>query len=519
MPAPVACRMENAPEKTLADYLDIARRRKLYFVIPLALVLVLGVIIVFLLPKMYRSDAVVLIESQQVPTDFVRSTITSYADERIEVIKQRVLTTANILSIVKKFDLYPRDRAIKGPSEVADEFRENVIIERMSVDNRRRDAVTIAFRLGFLEQSPRTAQAVTNELLTLFLNENVKTRSARAAETTEFLSSEAQKIQTQITELEAAIARFKQENRNNLPELGQANQQELERLNATYRTLGGQAEGLRGRLDVLQSQVAVVSAQGSEQGGSNVAALEADLARLLTRYTEKHPEVIATRQRIEDARAKEATAPPVLSPAAAQLQSQIDAAKGEMRFLEQQRAAVEAQIRVVQERIAQAPEVEQQFKNLMRDYDNLQSKYQELKDKQIEARISQNLEEEQMGERFSVIEPPQLPNEPAAPDRPKLLLLVLAAAIGAGAGLVILLEMMDPALRGQRAFTAALGSAPLVTVPLIETSADFTDRRRKWLLVGGLTLAGMVVALLAVHFFYMELDLLFYSLTAKLARL
>jgi polysaccharide chain length determinant protein (PEP-CTERM system associated) len=512
--------MESPQEKTLADYIDIARRRRFYFLAPAAFVLLFGTILVFLLPKVYRSDAVVLIESQQVSADLVRAAMTSFADERIEVIKQRVLTTANILEIIKKFNLYPGELNRKGPSEVVEQFRENVVIERVSVDSRRRDAVTIAFRLGFLDSSARTAQSVTSELLTLFLSENVKTRSARAAETTEFLSSEAQKIQVQITDIETALARFKQENRNSLPELGNANQAELDRLNDTYRTIGGQMESLKGRVDVLQSQVSVVSAQGSEQGGAqNVAALEADLARLLSRYTEKHPDVIALRQRIDEARQKESVSAPVLSPAVAQLQSQIDAARSEQRFLEGQRTGVEAQIKVVQERIAKAPEVEQQYKNLLRDYDNLQSKYQELKDKQIEARISQNLEEEQMGERFSVVEPPQLPAEPAAPDRGKLLLLVLAASFGAGGGLVVVLEMMDPALRGQRTVAAVLGSPPLVTVPLIETSTDYADRKRKWLLLGLAMVATLLVGLLLVHFFVIDLDLLFYTLTSKLARL
>jgi polysaccharide chain length determinant protein (PEP-CTERM system associated) len=512
--------MELAQEKSLSDYLDMAKRRRMYFIAPFLAVLLVGTVVVFLLPKVYRSDAVVLIESQQVPEEFVRSTISTYADERLEVIKQRVLTTSNIVGIVKKFDLYPRDRILIGPSEVSDLFRDNVIVERVSVDDRRKNAVTIAFRLGFLDKRAPTAQGVTNELLTLFLNENVKTRSARAAETTEFLSTEAQKIQSQIREIEVSITRFKQDNRDNLPELGQANQQALERLNTTFRSIGGQVESLRGRVDTLQAQRAAVEAQGSDKGGSqSAAALETDLISLLSKYTDRHPDVIALRERIAEAKLRETSSAPVLSPAAAQLQSQIDAARSEMRFLEGQASAIEGQIKVVQERIVRAPEVEQAYKNLERDYENLQKKYQQLKDKQIEARIAQNLEEEQMGERFSVTEPPQLPNTPAAPDRPKLMMLVLFAALAAGGGLVILLESMDPALRGQGAVSEVLGVAPLVTVPVIETSVDFGDRRRRWLLMGIAAIGVLVIALAMVHFFYMDLDLLFYTLTSKLAKL
>jgi uncharacterized protein involved in exopolysaccharide biosynthesis len=294
----------------------------------------------------------------------------------------------------------------------------------------------------------------------------------------------------------------------------------LERLNTTFRSIGGQVESLRGRVDTLQAQRAAVEAQGSDKGGSqSAAALETDLISLLSKYTDRHPDVIALRERIAEAKLRETSSAPVLSPAAAQLQSQIDAARSEMRFLEGQASAIEGQIKVVQERIVRAPEVEQAYKNLERDYENLQKKYQQLKDKQIEARIAQNLEEEQMGERFSVTEPPQLPNTPAAPDRPKLMMLVLFAALAAGGGLVILLESMDPALRGQGAVSEVLGVAPLVTVPVIETSVDFGDRRRRWLLMGIAAIGVLVIALAMVHFFYMDLDLLFYTLTSKLAKL
>ena len=125
-----------------------------------------------------------------------------------------------------------------------------------------------------------------------------------------------------------------------------------------------------------------------------------------------------------------------------------------------------------------------------------------------------------MGERFSVIEPPNLPDEPFAPQRSQLMLLVVAAALGAGFGLALLLEMLQPALWGQSAIVAAMGSAPLAVIPLIggEDAAARPGLARHWLYAGAGLLA-LLVLLLVVHFAVTPLDLLWLSLVDRLTHL
>ncbi len=517
--------MDVAHEQSITDYLAMFWRRRVFIAVPLIVVLLLGTLVVFLLPAMYRSDATILIESQQIPETLVRSTITTYADERLQVIQQRVLTTSNVSEIIKKFDLFPDARESLGPTELADTFRKATGVGRQNAEARGGRGVTIAFTLSFEYHEAKTAQTVNNELLSLFLAENVRTRTERSKETTEFLRAEANSLQGQIRDQEKRLADFKQENRDALPELAQANAQTLERLNGSYREVRGAIEASRGKVSLLESQMAMLSTAGGEpKTGGTVWELEQQLQALLSKYTEKHPEVIATRERIAEARRiappEGAEAPPQ-SPAALQFKSQLGAARAELNFLSEQRTAIDREIVQVQNRISRAPQVEQEYNNLLRDLDNLRAKYQELRDKELEAKIAQNLEEGQMGERFSVIEPPTFPDQPFAPERGRLMLLVVAAAVGAGLGLAFLLEMLQPALWGETALSSVMGSGPLVAVPVIAAPSDAVAApapHRIWVFAGA-GIGAVVALLVLVHFLVIPLDMLWFSIVRRLSHL
>ena len=271
--------------------------------------------------------------------------------------------------------------------------------------------------------------------------------------------------------------------------------------------------------------MAMLSTAGGEpKTGGTVWELEQQLQALLARYTDKHPEVIALRERIAEAR-RNAPAPgsetQPQNPAALQLRSQLDAARGEMGFLVEQRAAIDREIAQVQGRISRAPQIEQDYNNLQRDLENMRNKYQELRDKELEAKIAQNLEEGQMGERFSVIEPPSFPEQPFAPERGRLMLLVLAAAIGAGVGLAFLLEMMQPVLWGETALSSVMGSGPMVAVPVISSTSDVAAvpaRNRIWLFTG-VALAALCLVLVLVHTLISPLDMVWYGIVSRLSHL
>ena len=202
-------------EKTLRDYLSIAWRRKFHILIPFTLVLLVTIATVLLLPSVYRSSGTILIESQQIPEELIQSTVTTFADERIQIIQQRIMTSQQLLGVINKFDLYKDTIRTTARSEILADMRKRISNERVSADlgskKKNKNSALIAFKVSFDHSSPGIAQRVANELVTLFLDENIRSRTLRAEETSDFLKTESERLGTQIAEMEVRIANYKEE--------------------------------------------------------------------------------------------------------------------------------------------------------------------------------------------------------------------------------------------------------------------------------------------------------------------
>src|SRR5216684_2608187 len=196
-------------------YWQLIKRRALYFVIPFILVLPVGLAVAVLLPATYVSEGKILVQSQQIPTELVRPTVTSAAQERIQVIEQRTMTRENLLAIIDKFQLFPEKRTLMSASQLVELMRKNAKIEPLvqplafSQVRSRGDNPTIVFTVGFEYSDPQTASRVANELVTRILNEDLRDRTSRATDTTKFLAREVQRLQLESSAIDAKIAQVK----------------------------------------------------------------------------------------------------------------------------------------------------------------------------------------------------------------------------------------------------------------------------------------------------------------------
>jgi uncharacterized protein involved in exopolysaccharide biosynthesis len=195
-----------------AFYWQLIKRRGLYFVIPFIVVLTVGLALAVLLPATYLSVGKILVQSQQIPTELVRPTVTSAAQERIQVIEQRTMTRENLLAILDKFQLFPEKRAFLSASELVELMKKSAKIEPLAEPlafnqiRSRGDNPTIVFTVGFEYSDPQAASRVANELVTRILNEDLRDRTSRATDTTKFLSREVQKLQSDSAAIDAKIA-------------------------------------------------------------------------------------------------------------------------------------------------------------------------------------------------------------------------------------------------------------------------------------------------------------------------
>lgn len=295
-------------EKRFQDYLVVMNRRAKYILVTMAVLFAALVFVVFSLPSIYRSSATILIEDPDVSSELINSTITGYADERLQglqVLTQQVMTAENLLETIDRLELYPVEREQTPVYLLAERFRENVEMELVMADiveprSGRLLTATIAFTLSFLDPVPQTAQKAVEELVDLFLNENTSARERRASESTEFLAKEAEKLRLQTSLLEEEIAEFKRLYAGSLPEQLPFNLQLLNSTQQEVRNLDLRGEPLRERISELRSQLIQISPYADGSDPDQLAGMQTELRRLRGIYGPKHPKIIKLTREVEE---------------------------------------------------------------------------------------------------------------------------------------------------------------------------------------------------------------------------
>ena len=304
--------MDTKP-KELSDYLEIASRRKWQILIPAAILTAISAYVVTSMPSVYKSVSTILIEEQEIPSDLVKSTVTTYADQRIQIISQQVMTRANLWQIIKDFNLFEK-KSKQDPSDaLIEQLRKNIKLDMISADviDRRsglKTPATIAFSLSYFGETPEQAQRVANQLTTLFLNENMKNRSQKASDTSTFLEEEAKKLNDKISDLESRLASFKQRNVGRLPELSQLNLQLRDRAETDFTEVDRQLATVNERKFYLEGQLAqikpnspMITATGERilDTDERLKTLRAQYVTAASSYSPEHPDVIKMRNEID----------------------------------------------------------------------------------------------------------------------------------------------------------------------------------------------------------------------------
>jgi uncharacterized protein involved in exopolysaccharide biosynthesis len=293
--------------------LAVLRRRRWSMLIAFAAALLVTVTTAFLWPPTYISTGTILIEQQEVPIDLVRSTISSFADQRIQMINQRVMTSDNLLGIVQKFNLYPELRKKRGREAILDRIREDIrfgSIKASVIDPRQGRPVeaTIAFSLSFVSRSPETAARVANEISSLYLQENLESRKRLAEQAAGFLTEEGDRLSKQIGVLQASLAQFKEKHVGNLPESTNLNLQFVSRADDEMRDVDTQLRALDQQVVFLDAQLAQISktsdvytstGQRVMSSSDRLKYLRTEYARASAIYAPDHPDVVRLKREID----------------------------------------------------------------------------------------------------------------------------------------------------------------------------------------------------------------------------
>ena len=461
------------------DYIAILKRRKMALIFPFVLVLTVAISLAYLLPSIYRSEATILIEAQEIPQDLVETTVTGFVQERIQGISKKLLTRENLWHIVEKLDLYSDYRSPENRSEIVSEMSKSTEIEMVETRTNERGKqgnATIAFKVAFEAKDPDVAQLVTNELASLYTEENKRLRSKHANEVSEFLNAEGDRLSKQITELESQLAEFKQNQQSQLPELMNLNLQlyektdsEIERTKEKIRTLEDRVNALQAELTITKpyQDISINADQKVLTESERRRLLIAEYKQLSTKYSAEHPDIIKLRRQIDALGGESSDSGAPVNPVYVSLRTQLNAASENLKSERAKLLQLNEKLSEFETRLFHTPVVERDYRLLSRDYENAKKKYDEIKDKQLEARLAIDLETSSKGQRFTIVQPANTPDTPVRPNRLGIAFLGFLLACAGGIGAVTIREYMDNTIYNARDLYSVFRAPPLVAIPNI----------------------------------------------------
>ncbi|PYQ75402.1 MAG: hypothetical protein DMG01_18820 [Acidobacteria bacterium] len=435
---------------------------------------------------------------QRIPESYVRSTVTSRIEDRLQSIGQQILSRTRLERIILDFDLYASDRRTAPMENVVEIMRRDIEVETVKGD---------AFKVTYVSGDPKAAMEVTNRLASLFIEENRRDREVLADGTNQFLESQLEDARRRLAEHEKKVQEYRQQYTGELPTQVQSNLQVIQNTQLQVQAIVESIDRDRDRRIVLERSIADASA-ADERTAAGTSPVEAQaspeeeeletarraLRELQARLTSEHPDVARAKRQLRELEAKAAPAAPSAAAPAPQPQirparptataARIRNLQNEMQNIDRQIAYKEAEerrlrgvIATYQARVEAAPKRESELIELTRDYTTLQQLYTGLLAKREDSKIAANLERRQAGEQFRILDPARVPEQPFSPNRTRMNLMGAIAGLALGLGLVALLEYRDTTLRTDDDVLSTLNLPVLAVIPLLVTSVD--DRRQK----------------------------------------
>ncbi len=474
----------------LREYADILWRRKLWALIPFIAGILISVYLAYVLPRLYRSTTLILIEDQKVPEEYVKSAVSKEMESRLSTIQQQILSRSLLKQVIDRFGLYKEESKVMAEEEIFEMMRKNVEIKTVGLKS------IDAFSLAFQGKDPGMVMNVTNQLASLFIEENLKVREQLVEGASEFLQSELKGIQTALEEQEAKIGAFRKTYMGELPQQMEANLRTLDRfqseLQGTQLSRKSTEERkilLEKTLEVTQQQILGESTRTegvmafplpiASPEHTRLAGRKVLLAQLQKEYRDNYPDVISLKQEIEAMEAMEAQLTPQEeavpagevavsrpeTPYLIDLRRQIADTHLELARLNDQESTLVRQIRLYQGRVENIPMREQELATLQRDYESTQKSYQSLLDKKLSAKISENMEKRQKGEQFRVLDSANLPEKPFSPNLAQVYGLGALLGLICGIGSAFFAEKLNDRIRKPEEVERILQVPVLASIP------------------------------------------------------
>lgn len=497
----------------IREYLDLARRRKLWIILLTLGISICITVVALRLPSMYRAETVIQVDPQKVPDSVVPTSVSGTVADRLSTIRQQVMSPTQLGLLIKEMNLYPGLRDKVSEQELVARMQKSTSIDVTDSGGQRLST----FHIAFTDTDRNQVARVANRLASLFIERNLEARQRHFTGTSQFLETELQETKHQLEEKERLLQDVKSRYIMDLPESKQYHLEAMNTLRDQLRTSQDQVNRDRQSKVYIQS-MAGMSTQTidlDQQSSASKSPYQAQLQKLETqlkdmqvRYGPNYPDVRKLQNDINQLKAKaesEKTATDAPDPQAntPTHQAHNPVVEAEVNKLDQDiddqtkvQAELEKQIQYHVGKLQQVPVFEQQIAGLMRDYDTIRNHYNQLQAKKLDAAMAGEMETYEAGERFEVLDPAVPPDGPSGPRRGIMIIGGLFFGLMCGIGVAFLVEVSDESVRHEREAAQIFGKPVLAGIPKITS-----DKEHAWALwrVASLT-AGTAVAAVAFGF-------------------
>ena len=499
-------------------YYALFLRRLHWFLIVAVLVAAAGIALARMLPTVYDAQALLVVESEQIPDSLAASTVQTQATEQLQIIQQRILTRDTLVDLANRLQIYaplPGQAPLQMDADLlVEDLRKRIKIVTTGGTVPRGPVQATLVAVSFEAPTAALAAAVTNDVVTLILRTDVEMRTGAARQTLEFFQQEVTRLDQELSRRNTAILQFKEANANTMPDslefrrsqLGAAQQQLLALQQQMAEVGDARARLVRVHLAMGDSNTAPADKTIEAQ---QLQTLQDQMTAQLSVLSPENPKIkflktqIDSLQKVVDAQGTNGSGQRVSA-----YDTQLADADSLLARLTAQKTQIGTDIKTIQTSIDATPANAITIDTMQRDYDNLRAQYDQAVANRARAQTGDTIESMAKGQRISVIEQAVAPTDPARPNR---LLIAVGGVVGGvalGLALVALLEFLQSGIRRPAEITNKLGITVFATLPYLRT-----DRQNRWrvmrqLMMVTVVLGGIAAALWALNTYYMPLDLL-----------
>lgn len=503
--------MNEVYAKFVSSLISIWRRR--WYVIAISWFLCgVGWTFVASMPDNYESRARVYVDMDTMLGPLMRGlAVQTNLFQQIDIMHRTLLSRPNLEKVILMTDL---DLSVH-----TDEARET-LIESLRRRIRLRQQRNNLFTVAFTDTDPAMTKRVVQAVLQIFVEGNLGASRKDMASARRFLDDQIRDYERQLAQAEGRLADFKRKNMGFLPGGGNyySKMQGMQARIVKTEGLIGEAVGVR---DELRRQLENVPEFHEVESTDNMLAgafagpgtgpasdaqvrileIENAIDELLTRYTRRHPDVVAAQRRLDALKKqldRENSAPaPTQDLAFGRPSAAGDAGAAgprrtlipnpvheqiKLQIVQQEATAAALKRRLITEReevdkwyqmAGLVPKVEAELKRLDRDYEIVKKNYEQLRARKESAKLAHDLETKAQKVQFRIIDPPKVPIKPSGPNRPLFLSIVLLAGLAGGIGFAFMLVQINATFSNVQELKAKF------TLPILGSISAIMSKRER----------------------------------------